>query len=139
MIKTEYKQDWKPHNGEGVETTREATAPADLDLNLFDDDQINYLIDYLADYRLQIIRVICDWITKPEALGQSKKSKDAANARIVARAVILDTILNKRDYKVLELKTLYGISTHQYYDELNRLTEELGKNNKNIGSLLRRN
>ena len=93
----------------------------------------------MADYRLEVIRIILNWITNIQANGKSKKNLEALYARIASRAVILDSILNKRDFKVLEMKSLFGISTHQYYDELNRVMAELNSNNKNIENILKRN
>ena len=138
MSKTEYKEDWKHHNFENQEIKREATLPNDFEKDLFDDEQLEYLCDFLADYRTETMKIMLDFITNLEANGNSKKNKDALFVRIAARAVIIDSVLNARDYKVLDLKTTYGISTHQYYDEIARLTTELEKQNKNINELLKR-
>lgn len=139
MSKTEYKEDWKLHNfGNEQEIKREASLPNDFDKTLFDDEQIEYLCEFLADYRTETMKIMLDFITNLEANGSSKKNKDALFVRIAARAVIIDSVLNARDYKVLDLKTTYGISTHQYYDEIGRLTNELQKQNKNINELLKR-
>lgn len=117
---------------------REASLPNDFDKTLFDDEQLEYLCDFLADYRTETMKIMLDFITNLEANGNSKKNKDALFVRIAARAVIIDSVLNAREYKVLDLKTTYGISTHQYYDEIARLTTELEKQNKNINELLKR-
>ena len=139
MSKTEYKEDWKLHNfGTDEETKREATLPRDFDKSLFDEEQIEYITDFLTDYRTETMKIMLDFITQPNANGNSKKHKDALFIRIAARAVIIDSVLNARDYKVLDLKSTYGISTHQYYDEISRLTAELEKQNKNINELLKR-
>lgn len=139
MSKTEYREDWKLHNFGNDQIQREATLPHDLDKDLFDEDQLEYLTEYMADYRLEVIRIILNWITNIQANGKSKKNLEALYARIASRAVILDSILNKRDFKVLEMKSLFGISTHQYYDELNRVMAELNSKNKNIENILKRN
>lgn len=138
MSKTEYKEDWGKHNFEEDLIKRECPVPDEFMNDIFDDEQREIIAEYLADYRTEVIKIILDFITNITANGRSKKNKDALYVRIASRAVILDSLLNHRDFKVLELKSLYGISTHQYYDEINRLTEELESQNKNIKSLLQR-
>lgn len=138
IMLTEYREDWGKHNFTNEEVKREASLPNDFENDLFDEEQKEFLSGYLADYRLEAIKRVLDFIVNIEPNGTSKKNKDAAFVRIVARVVILDSILNKRDFKVLEMKTLFGISTHQYYDELSRLTKELNDQNKNIESILKR-
>ena len=138
MSKTEYKEDWSKHNFACTEVKRECTLPSEFDTAIFDAEQRQIIADYLSDYRTEVIKIILDFITNVEANGTSKKNKDALFIRIASRAVILDGLLNARNTKVLELKSTYGISTHQYYDEINRLTLELEKHNKNISQLLKR-
>lgn len=138
IMLTEYREDWSKHNFANEEVKREASLPKDFETDLFDEEQKEFLSGYLADYRLEAIKRVLDFIVNIEPNGNSKKNKDAAFVRIVARVIILDSILNKRDFKVLEMKTLFGISTHQYYDELSRLTKELNDQNKNIESILKR-
>lgn len=138
MSKTEYKEDWSKHNFACTEVKRECALPSEFDSAIFDAEQRQIIAEYLSDYRTEVIKIILDFITNVEANGNARKNKDALFVRIASRAVILDGLLNNRNTKVLELKTLYGISTHQYYDEINRLTVELEKHNKNISTLLKR-
>lgn len=138
MAKTEYKEDWKQHNFEECAVNRDCSIPEEFMSDIFDDEQREIIAEYLADYRTEVIKIILDFITNINANGKSRKNKEALYVRIASRAVILDSLLNHRDFKVLELKSFYGISTHQYYDEINRLTEELESKNKNIKNLLKR-
>lgn len=138
----EYKEDWSQHNFIESENNNDAKikeefmSNCDLDTTLFDEEQLDYLTEFLNDYRIDICKHLVSFICKSNLRGVNQKNIDALFVRIAGRAALLDDILNNRNTKVTLWKTTYGTSIHQRYDAVAEMIEELKEFNPFIDKVL---
>ena len=131
----EYKEDWLKHNFDEESNNNDNAIRSEfvrnigIDEELFDEEQLEYLSDFLKDYRLEICKHLAAFICKSDTNGKSKKNIDALFVRIAGRAALLDDILNNREVKINLWKDTYGTSTHQRYDAVTEMIEELKEYN----------
>lgn len=109
----------------------------DLDSTLFDEEQIEYLQEFLADYRTEVAQGIIEFLVSVPCNGDKESHRRATQARIVSRAALLDRLLNKRDITARQIPQVYGVSIHQYYDALQEIESELKENNSSIREVIR--
>lgn len=109
----------------------------DLDKSKFDAEQIEYLQEFLEDYRTEVAQGIVGFIVSVPIFGDKESHKRATQARIVSRAALLDRLLNKREITAREIPKIYGVSIHQYYDNLQEVENELKENNDSIRDVIR--
>lgn len=108
-----------------------------IDRDKFDSEQLEYLQEFMEDYRREMAQGIINFITSVKIKGNKENHQKATQARIISRVALLDRILNKRDITAREIPNHYGISIHQYYDSLNEIEEELKDQNNNIRDIIR--
>lgn len=109
----------------------------DIDKSKFDAEQIEYIQEFLEDFRREMAQGIIEFIIKVPSHGNKDNHRGATMARIVSRAALLDRLLNKREVTAREIPNIYGVSVHQYYDSLSEIEEELKDNNNNIREVIR--
>lgn len=109
----------------------------DLDNSKFDPEQIEYLQEFLEDYRTEVAQGVIRFIVSVPCHGDKESHRRATQARITSRAALLDRLINKREVTARELPQTYGVSIHQYYDTLQEVEQELEKNNSNIREVIR--
>lgn len=140
----EYKEDWSQHNFDTAlnnndkQVNKEFMDNVGLDTDLFDEEQIEYLTEFLKDYRLEVCKTLTDFICRTELKGKTPKNVDALFVRIAGRAALLDDLLNNRETKINLWKSTYGTSLHQRYDCLYSMVEELKQFNPFIEKALER-
>lgn len=109
----------------------------DLDSSKFDLEQIEYLQEFLQDFRTEVAQGIVQFIVNVPCHGDKEHHRKATQARIVSRAALLDRLLNKREVTARKIPSTYGVSIHQYYDSLQEVEQELAQNNCNIREVVR--
>lgn len=109
----------------------------ELDKSKFDAEQIEYLQEFLEDFRTEVAAGIITFIVSVKNNGDKESHRRATQARIVSRAALLDRLINKREVTARELPKTYGVSVHQYYDTLQEVEEELKQNNEKIREVIR--
>lgn len=74
----------------------ERMLPSNLELEVFEDEQLVYLQDFLAEYRLESIRDFCKFILENDCpKNNSEKSKEAYLQRIACRIVLVLRLLDE--------------------------------------------
>ena len=110
---------------------------ADFDNSKFDAEQVEYLQEFLEDFRTEVARGLIHFVIDVPRNGDKESHKRAIQARIVSRAALLDRILNKREVTAREIPNTYGVSIHQYYDTLQEVEQMLRENNNKIREIIR--
>lgn len=117
----------------------ERTLPSNLDFELFDDEQLVYLQDFLAEYRLESIRDFSKFILEGDTpKNNSVKSKEAYLQRVVCRIALVLRLLD-RDLQHLAWKDTpahFNLSSHVFFDVKDETLYNLIGNNPRMKKIL---
>lgn len=95
MNQVQYIDSWEAMQPEEP-CDAERLLPSNLELEVFEDEQLEYLQDFLAEYRLESIRDFCKFILENDCpKNNSEKSKEAYLQRIVCRIVLVIRLLDE--------------------------------------------
>lgn len=117
----------------------ERVLPSNLDFELFENEQLSYLQDFLAEYRLENIRDFCKFVLegdKPK--NASEKSKEAFLQRVVCRIALVLRLLDENLQQVAwkDTPTYFGLSSHVFFDCKDAMLYELARSNPRINKVL---
>ena len=110
------------------------SLPNNFDCSMFDDDQLEYLAEYLPWYRKEVSQHLLRFLNEPakSIKKNSERSRKAINMRMLCRLVLLHKIINDDETGYRDLPETFGISNHILYDERKRIIDELINTDKNI-------
>lgn len=155
MKKVSYYEDWEITNPNefdydaidkklGISTKSNTNStgcnslPDNFDNDLFNDKQIEYLVDYLQYYRQESVKHLLSFLISPakDLRNNSERSRKAIQMRMLCRLVILHKLLNDEETGYRDLPEKFTISNHVLYDERKRMINELIDTDKNIEFIL---
>lgn len=117
----------------------ERILPSNLEFELFEDEQLEYLQDFLADYRLQNIRDFCKFVLEGDTpKNASEKSKEAYLQRVVCRIALVLRLLDEdlKDVAWKDTPQYFGLSSHVFFDVKDTVLYELARSNPRINKVL---
>ena len=117
-----YNDKWAEHQPEQPEEQAEVVLPADLDTELFTDQQLLYLSAFFEDWRGRLVRKLVYFLAMSSASGRE-------------RACVLDYFLNRRTFKVREAFRYYGISQNTFMKVKKELLPLLEEKSKTLRSV----
>lgn len=112
------------------------TIPLDLELDYFDDEAIEYLKDYLADFKMDMTRKLINFLIGDNIRGTGEHQKQARINRIACRCVLLHKLLEMKDLKWSDIPEQYGISSHTFFEVKDEILKELKQFNPRIAKVL---
>lgn len=110
-----------------------------MDLDVFDNEQLSYLQDFLVEYRLENIRDFCKFVLEGDCpKNASEKSKEAYLQRVVCRIALVLRLLDE-DLQGLAWKdtpAYFGLSSHVFFDTKDAVLYELARSNPRMDRVL---
>ena len=137
MTQVRYLDEWAEMQPDEP-SSPDRSLPLNLDYEEFDDQQLEYLMDYLVEYRLQSILELLKFLLNDAPNSPSEKSKVAYHQRVVCRCALLMRLLNKdlENLQWCQTPKFFNVSSHVFNDCKDEVFVELSKFCPRIGKVM---
>ena len=137
MTSVRYIDEWAEMQPD-ESSSPERNLPSSLDFETFDDEQLEYLQDYLVEYRLQSILEFCKFLLNDKPNSPSEKSKNAYLQRIVCKLALIRRLLdtNLQNLHWCETPAYFHVSSHVFNDVKDEVYKELCKVSPRINKVM---
>lgn len=138
MTEVTYLEGWAEMQPVEEKVDAERILPRNFDCSDFTDEQLNYLKDYLVEYRLECIIEFIKFLLNDSPNTNSEKSKVAYFQRIVCKLVLMRRLLDwdLQDMPWNEVPKNFGLSSHVFFDVKDMVFRELSKISPRINKVM---
>lgn len=138
MTEVTYLEGWAEMQPVEEKVDAERTLPKNFEVEEFDDEQLEYLKDYLVEYRLESIIEFVKFLLNDAPHTNSEKSKVAYFQRIVCKLVLMRRLLDYdlQDMPWNEVPKNFGLSSHVFFDVKDCVFKELCKISPRINKVM---